>query len=552
MMKTHLRRQRFASLLCVLVLLGTCEAQAPGTLAERIQQIVSRPVFRHANFGVAFYSLDTDQPIYRLNADKLFTPASTTKLLTEGTVLTLLGADYRFHTRVYRTGPISKNTLKGDLVLVASGDPNLSGRIQPDGTLAFENEDHSYAGSPDTKAVPGDPLAVIRELAKQVAARGIKRINGRVVVDASLFPEGQPELGTRVMISPIVVNDNIVDVTATPAETPGAPATLKISPETRYVRFINNVTTGAADTRAAVRFNPDVANADGSHTVTVTGSMPVGKPSILYAYRVPEPTRFAEMVLVKALQEAGVRAKMADPAKQPDWQKLKASYTPENVVAEHISPPLAEEVKVTLKVSQNLHASMGPFLLGALLAHKTENIAQAGFDLEHDFLQKAGLDLSGASQGDGAGGATSAFFTPDFMVHYLAYMSKQKEFPIFYPALPILGRDGTLWNIQVDSPAAGQVHAKTGTFGAYNNLNRTRIVTGKGLAGYLTTVDGRRLAFAAYANNVEVPANDPDATTKIVGQALGEIAAAAYDSPAPGAQGSNPGDTSKTGEKPHE
>src|SRR6267142_744552 len=109
---------------------GRSVGQQSAALAGRIQTIMDRPEFRHAIFGIEFYSLDTDKPIYTLNAEKLFTPASTTKLLTEGTALELLGADFRFHTRVYRTGPIHANgTLDGDLVLVASGDPNLSGRI---------------------------------------------------------------------------------------------------------------------------------------------------------------------------------------------------------------------------------------------------------------------------------------------------------------------------------------------------------------------------------------------------------------------------------------
>src|SRR5258708_7680300 len=145
------------------------KAQSEPTLAERIQKVISRPEFAHANFGIEFYSLDTGKILYALNADKLFVPASTTKILTEGALLAKLGADYRFHTRVYRTGPIDNHgTLKGDLVLVASGDPNLSNRIQPDGTLAFVDEDHSYA----VPALPGDPLLVIKQLAKDVAAKG--------------------------------------------------------------------------------------------------------------------------------------------------------------------------------------------------------------------------------------------------------------------------------------------------------------------------------------------------------------------------------------------
>ena len=115
------------------------------------------------------------------------------------------------------------------------------------------------------------------------------------------------------------------------------------------------------------------------------------------------------------------------------------------------------------------------------------------------------------------------------MVHYLAYIAKQPFFQTFHDALPVLGKDGTLWNIQTDSPAAGHVHAKTGTFGGPDRLNRMHMVTGKGLAGYVTTIAGRHLAFAIYVNNVEVSSKEPDAVTKIVGQALGEIAAAGYE-----------------------
>ena len=113
------------------------------------------------------------------------------------------------------------------------------------------------------------------------------------------------------------------------------------------------------------------------------------------------------------------------------------------------------------------------------------------------------------------------------MVGFLAYMSKQKSFQVFYDALPILGRDGTLVDIQTASPAAGKVHAKTGTFSTYDALNRRLLITGKGLAGYMTTRSGKHLAFAIYVNNVSVPVT-ADAVKRITGQALGEIAAAAY------------------------
>jgi len=252
--------------------------------------------------------------------------------------------------------------------------------------------------------------------------------------------------------------------------------------------------------------------------------MPQGSPPILYAYRVPDPTRFAEVTFTEALRERGVKVAHTGAAGTVDFTSLRASYTPGNVVAEHVSLPLREDVRITLKVSQNLHASMTPRVLKAVVA--PGDTAKTGFDLEHDFLQRAGLDLTGAQQADGAGG--DAHFSPSFMVSYLAYMSQQKDSAIFRGALPILGKDGTLWNIQPSSPAAGHVFAKTGTFAVYDPLNRRLLITGKGLAGYITTADNRHLAFAVYVNNVSV-STDPAAATAVVGQALGEIAAAAYD-----------------------
>jgi len=195
-------------------------------------------------------------------------------------------------------------------------------------------------------------------------------------------------------------------------------------------------------------------------------------------------------------------------------------------VAEHVSPPLREEARVTLKVSQNLHASMLPSVVGAYREKGTTDPLQAGFDQERAMLEKADLDLSAAVQSDGAGGA--AMYTPDFMVRFLLHLTKQPFAADFKRALPILGKDGTLVEIQVDSPAAGHIFAKTGTYATGNALSRGGIITGKGLAGFVETKDGRHLAFAAYINFVPLKEMDEN-SMKMVGQAVGEIAAAAYD-----------------------
>ncbi len=531
MHKKYPVRLVFAGLLAVAIACwgNAALAQSNTALEQRIKMITERPEFAHSRFGIKFIAADTGNVVYELNSAQLFVPGSTTKLLTEGTALELFGGDYRFHTKIYRTGPIQKDgTLQGDLVLVASGDLNLSNRIQADGSLAFEDHDHTYGG-PDSVGLPGDPLVVMREFARQVAAKGIKRVKGRVLVDATLFPEGERELGTGVVISPIVVNDNVVDVIVSAGAEEKSAVQLKIAPQTAYVTIINQATTGKAGSRTSLRYENEKLNPDGTRTVTLTGSMAVDAKPAMAAYAVPEPSRFAATVLVEALKAEGATSSLAPSAEQIDFKALSASYTPENAVAEHVSPPLKEDVKITLKVSHNLHASSTPFLLGALLAHKDKKIDQAGFDLENEFLTKAGLDLRGAAQSDGAGG--NAYFTPDFMVHYLRYMSEQKDYQDFYRGLPILGKDGTLSKIQVNSPAAGHVHAKTGTYGSYDALNKKLMITGKGLAGYMDTADGKHLILALYVNMVSVSRDDPDAAQKIAGEALGEIAAAAYDVP---------------------
>jgi PBP4 family serine-type D-alanyl-D-alanine carboxypeptidase len=517
-------------LVSVAVLLVCSElavhAQSPDTLGSRVEKIMARPEFVHANLGIEFYDLESGKVLYSLNSEKLFVPASTTKLLTEGTLLAKLGPNYRFHTPIYRTGPIDKHgTLKGDLILVASGDPNLSNRIQPDGTLAFVDEDHSYQGP----ALPGDPLAVIKELAQQLKAKGIRKIEGNVYVDASLLPDGAREGGTEVVMSSIIVNDNLIDLVGRPGAKVGQPAELSVSPQTSYLHFTNNIKTGPAESKLAFDGGDPTTNPDGTLTIALSGNIPLGLKPQTAAIPVPSPTQFATVALREAIASAGVQIKPKkgeDAAK--DFKRFQKFYQPEYRVAEHVSPALAEEVRITLKVSQNLHAGMGPYLLGLLMAKDSKDPLRAGFKVEHKFLTEAKLDLSGASQGDGAGGDWADLFSPDFICHYLAYWKTRPDFQFLFNGLPILGKDGTLAKIQVNNPAAGHVFAKTGTFGSEDKLNSRLMLNGKGLAGYVQTKSGKTLAFAAYVNHTALP-DQPEISQKVAGEALAEIAASAYD-----------------------
>ena len=513
-----------AALLSVMAVAGAPAAAAPSPLSARIAAVIARPALRHAIVGIEFRDLVTGRRIYALNADTLFAPASTTKTVTVGAALDALGPDFRFHTRAYRLGAIdAAGTLHGDLVLVASGDPDLSARQHPDDSLAFNDEDHSYGGDP----VAGDALGPLRDIARQVAAHGIKTVDGHVLVDASLFPEGDTESGTGFVVSPACLNDNIVDVRVGPGAAPGQPAVvLATLPVTPYVTFVNQAKTGVARSPGTVAFASDSANADGSRTVTLTGSIAASGKPVWIQYGVPVPSAFLSAALRDVLRDNGiVSAPEAAAPIPPDFHALALQYTDANLVADHVSAPLSEEARVTLKVSQNLHAHMFPYLLGALLGHDSVHSNSAGLKIEHDWLARAGLDLTAAAQADGEG---TAAFTPDFMTAYLSYVARQPWYQAFYRSLPVLGRDGTLAGIAQKTPAAGHVVGKTGTDELPDYLNRGILVSAKGLVGYFTTPSGRRVVFAIYINNLSVK-NDAEVDS-VAGQTVGELAAIGYES----------------------
>src|SRR6516165_9542513 len=180
-------RRVVTGVVCWLALaVTTARAQ---DLAARIEAVTNGPDYRHGRWGILVVERDTGRVVYERNPDQLFVPASTTKLYSCSSALHHLGPDYCFETPVYRRGPVEAGTLRGDLILVASGDLTLGGRTLPDGTMAFANNDHTYADATTTtdSLTPTDPLAGLMALAKQVKAAGIDRVDGEVLIDIRLF-----------------------------------------------------------------------------------------------------------------------------------------------------------------------------------------------------------------------------------------------------------------------------------------------------------------------------------------------------------------------------
>src|SRR5204862_6614786 len=122
-----------------------------------------------------------------------------------------------------------------DLVVIASGDLTMGGRLKPDGSIDYVTIDHADAGSvPGASLTPEDPMAGLDDLARQVRSQGISHIQGDVIIDDRLF---KPDSGL-VAQTPIIINDNVIDVLTTPTQ-PGQPATLDWRPQTtaNHVNF---------------------------------------------------------------------------------------------------------------------------------------------------------------------------------------------------------------------------------------------------------------------------------------------------------------------------
>lgn len=456
-----------------------------------------RSIFRNSRFGIAVYRGLETNPIFELNASTIFAAASVTKIVTCLTALDVKGSEARFETCVTYTGDIdASGTLKGNLSLIATGDPNLSNRIVGD-SLVFESIDHAAEDGPDATPVPGNPAAVILDLARQIHDAGVKEVCGEIQVDTSFF---DAEAGPAA-ISPVCVNDNIIDVRITASNHLHEPANIYCAPLPSNARIKNNTITVPKGARQTLRLSV-AENLPATLVVTVSGSVPEGE-SIWRFCTVAHPSQFAASVLTHELTEVGVS--IAPQRKRPPDIGTGVE------IARHTSPPLREAVKVTLKVSQNLHADL-------LILAAGHGNSERGFSKARDLLGKAGADLSEVAQADGAG--RTGRFSPASICRLLQYAMQQPYARDFFDALPILGVDGTLHNIQKDSPSSGRVYAKTGTDFDIDKLNSNRLLV-KALAGYVDANSGARYIFTIFANDVRIKS---DSEIHDVGEALGEMA----------------------------
>jgi D-alanyl-D-alanine carboxypeptidase/D-alanyl-D-alanine-endopeptidase (penicillin-binding protein 4) len=496
-------------------------AQAPASddLASRIESVIGAPQYKQARWGILVVDAQDGHTIYTRNPDQLFLPASTTKLYSCAAALAALEPDYRFETPVYRRGEVKDGRLSGDLILVAQGDLTFGGRTDPSGRLAFRDHDHIYAnGGSNGQLTDTDPLAGLRDLALRVAAAGIHQVDGDVLIDDRLFEKSRGSGSGPDLLSPIVVNDNLVDLIITPATEPGKSATVQMRPKTAFFDLKAAVTSVPATRPIAIRIHA------GSHRIEVSGEMPTKRKPLLRVHEVPDPAAFARALFIEALRQAGVS--VSADLRKPSQAGLpgRGNYARLERVAVFKSPPLSELIKVTLKVSHNLYASTLPLLIAV---HDGKRTLADGLHWERQFLAGLGVDVDTISFAGGAGGNNADAVTPRASVELLRALARRPDYRFLEAGLPVLGVDGTLVDaVTPSSPARGQVKAKTGTLDWYDVMNDRLLLTSKALAGTMKTANGRTLVLALYVNNVPLP-KGVGATRE--GKTLGKLCEILYE-----------------------
>jgi len=497
-------------------------------LEHRVKSVLLSPEYQSGHWGILVVDARSGRTVYELNSDQLFSPASVTKLFSTAAALVELGPEYRFETPVVRRGEIdARGTLHGDLVLIAQGDLSMGGRTGADGALLFKDDDHTYAaGNPRSDIVQADPLAGLDHLAREVQAAGIKHLAGEVFVDDRLFESAESTGSGPRRLSPIMINDNVVDVLVQPGKAPGEPASVSIVPTTQYLTMDAQVETVAADQHSKLEVR-DL----GPRRFIVRGKIPAGPHRLVVIHEIDDPSSFARALFIEALRRRGVGV----DASQLGVNSTAGLATRTQVerlprVAEYTSPPFRENIKVILKVSHNLHASTLPLLLAARHGERTLG---EGLRRQGEALKTLGIDLAKVSFGGGAGGSRSDLASPRATVTLLRAMAARPDFPAYNAALPVLGRDGTLARaVAPESPARGHVRAKTGTYFVDNELTGKTVLTSKALAGYLETASGQPLILAVFVNNVMLDAPRPNHTvsdaTVEAGRPLGKLCEVFY------------------------
>jgi D-alanyl-D-alanine carboxypeptidase/D-alanyl-D-alanine-endopeptidase (penicillin-binding protein 4) len=485
-------------------------------LGKQLLALLQSREAQQAYWGIEVVAVEDGKELVGWNQNKLFEPASTAKLFPAAVALARLGADFKYHTTVEASHPPdAAGVLSGDLFLVGRGDPNLSARVLP------------YTGRTERTEFP---TKIFQDLAADLFARGVRTVTGNLVADDSYFvwrPYGpgweidDVQWGYGAPVSALAINDNVTVVRMTPGSRAGDPARVRLEPLADYYQLDNQLLTvaprrtipggGTAGAESALGMD----RSPGSALLRIWGQIPQRSGEWARAVAIEDPPRYAAEVFRQEMTRLGMEVKGSVTVKrlQPvDVADLKgasaASHAPAGVLlADHESDPLAESLKVMLKVSQNLHAEM----LLRTLGRERRNVGsnEAGQEEVKDFAKQIGIQDGDVLLQDGSGLSRQNLVTPAAVVKLLRHMHDSELGAIWKPLLPVAGQDGSLTGRLAGRGVTGRVWAKTGSLSGV-----------AALAGYVLNQDDEPLAFAIFANHHSMSTGAADALIDRIVQLL--------------------------------
>ncbi len=451
------KRSNHPIVLVPIVFLCLSGASFAQSLSERIDELLKDLNLNHGLQAVVIRSLKTSQTLYERDPDNAMIPASNMKLLVSAAALDRLGPDFVYKTTVHSAGPASKRgVIEGDIVLVGGGDPVL------------ETKD-------------------LTAFAKQIRAKGIRKVRGDVVVDDSMFDDGR--LGWAwtwgdlpyyysAEISALNLNRNVVGVRVYPGKIAGASVVVALEPPTSHVEVESTATTGEADSKKTIWVDRRL----GRNVIRVGGSVPLGTKVAgpEEAITVREPALYAGHIFKDELSKQGIVI----------LGRVRAGKLPAGamLLCEHTSPPLSRILALLNKPSDNLIAEVLLKTLGSVL--KGKGTAEAGREVEKEFFEEIGLDLTGFNLADGSGLSRINYVTARNIADLLTHMSKHKHAQVYIDSLPVAGVDGTLRNRMKGTAAEKNVRAKTGYISRVSSLS-----------GYVRTKSGEPIVFSILMNH---------------------------------------------------
>ena len=419
--------------------------------------------------------------------DDRFVPASNTKLFTTAAayaVLPVNADDEKGGTEVRFEG----SARRFNVILTGRGDARMS-------------------------SAPGCLTNCLAWLADAVAAR--TRVVGDVIGDASLFADERWSQGmswnnipnwSGTAVSALSLDDNELLLTVAP-QAAGQPAKVTghdyFELDTRIVTTAEGGAEGDAAGTSTVRFT----RAPNRHVVRLDGTIAAGAAPATLRLAIDDPEHYAAWRFRHLLEERGVRVRGAIRVRHQALPQARLR-PPAEVVATLTPPPLAADIAIVNKASQNLHAEL--LLRRVGLAGGDGSVA-GGQAAVVALMERAGVERWRYDLADGSGMSTYNRVTPRGTARFLRWTTTQPWGGAFRASLAVAGVDGTLRRRFVGTPLQGRLHAKTGTLNQANAL-----------AGFLTAASGRTLVFAMYA--ADMPGDAP--ATGTIDRALALVAAA--------------------------